>query len=88
MSGLGVLNFLESKKIEKFVKRLIISAQQKHSSVNIPKYCSTTGQRSFSYRDSSNVTIWNEFKDHYMKYEVVSFEQYKNNLGLNSLFFI
>ena len=44
--------------------------------LNIPKYRSTTGQRTFTYR---GVKVWNE-RDNSSKYEIDSFKQFKTNL--------
>ena len=44
--------------------------------LNIPKYRSTTGQRTFTYR---GVKVWNE-RDNSIKYEIDSFKQFKTNL--------
>ena len=46
------------------------------SQLNIPKYRSTTGQRTFTYR---GVKVWNE-RDNSSKYEIDSFKQFKTNL--------
>ena len=44
--------------------------------LNIPKYRSTTGQRTFTYR---GVKVWNE-RGNSIKYEIDSFKQFKTNL--------